>query len=178
MKKRIFAASPVSDNLQAEILEWEKGYSSLPVRWLEGKNLHITLVPPWYEDDIEHIKEILSSIREKFGGFEIAFERVTYGPDPKRPRLIWAEGETPKALVALKAKIEEALGIRPESRPFKLHLTIARFRPEDFSQFSIKKLDERVSWHDAVRSFTLMESRLSPGGADYEIIKAIPLGGA
>lgn len=170
MKHRIFVALPISAALQEEIVEWEKKFSTLPVRWLHGKNLHITLVPPWYEENVEKIKEILQKVHGAIGSFEIEFEKVTYGPDPRRPRLIWAEGSTPKELVTLTTKIEEALGVTPESRPFRLHLTLARFRPEDLSQFPIKKLDEPVSWHDTVRSFVLMESHLSPAGADYEVL--------
>jgi 2'-5' RNA ligase len=145
------------------------------VRWVKPKNLHITLVPPWYEENIKQIKEVLGSIRDTFGPFEIIFERITYGPDPRRPRLIWAEGEASLEIRNLKLEIERALNQKPEERPFKLHLTIARFRPETFSSFPIKKLDEKVFWRDEVKSFVIMESHLSPEGADYEVLEEIRL---
>lgn len=173
--KRIFIAITISEKLQQEVLEWEKKYQKLPVRWLQGKNLHITLVPPWYESDIEKIKEKLAPIRERCGSFEIRFENITFGPDPRRPRLIWAEGEAPLEIRNLKLEIERSLNRKPEERPFKLHLTVARFRPETFSSFPIKKLDEKVFLRDEVKSFVLMESHLSPEGADYEVIEEIML---
>lgn len=173
-KHRIFIAVAVSPRLQEEILMWERRYDRLPVRWLQGKNLHVTLIPPWYEERIDEVEKRLEMIREIYP-FEILFEKVAYGPDPRRPRLIWAEGKVPKKLVDLKSKIETVLGKESEQRPFRLHLTLARFRPESFSQFSIKRLDEQVSWRDDARSFVLMESHRTPRGADYEILAEISL---
>lgn len=169
MSHRIFVAVPISPFLQDAALEWEKSFSDLPVRWLAGKNLHITLVPPWYEKDTDSAKDKLNKITAA-GGFEIEFKKINFGPDPHRPRLIWAEGSAPKEIVALKDGACEIFNRPKESRPFLLHLTLARFRPETFSSFVVKKLDERVAWTDNVRSIVLMESHLSRRGADYEII--------
>lgn len=167
--KRIFVGLPVSIRLQEEISEWEKGYKDLPVRWMVGKNLHITLVPPWYTDDVEAVAEKLSGIKGR--PFDIEFHKVAYGPDSKRPRLIWAEGKAPKELAYLKARAERALKKEAERRPFSLHLTLARFRPEDFPRFRIKELNEKVSWRDKASSIVLMESRLSHQGANYEVLE-------
>lgn len=181
MKRRIFVAVSISKTLQDKILAWEKRWQSasrrIPVRWLAGKNLHITLVPPWYTEDVEAVKQQLAKVRfvGTKGDFVMAFRRVTYGPDPRHPRLIWAEGEAPREMVALKEKIEKALRVKPERRAFLLHLTIARFRTETFSSFPVKTLNKKVAWRDTVSSFVLMESRLSSAGADYEILESIPL---
>jgi 2'-5' RNA ligase len=199
--RRIFIAIPISENLQREILEWEENFKNLPVRWLQGKNLHITLVPPWYTDEVEKIKEACRNFKkisqsisyhpieqsDIVSPFEIEFRKVTYGPDPQRPRLIWAEGKTPAEIRNLKLEIERALNQKPEERQFKLHLTLARFGPrplrqrsgaggsETFSSFPIKKLDEKVDWKERVESFVIMESHLSPEGADYEVLEKIVL---
>ncbi|MBI2012847.1 MAG: RNA 2',3'-cyclic phosphodiesterase [Candidatus Colwellbacteria bacterium] len=171
MKHRVFVALPISEKLQQVILDWEKDFADLPVRWLAGKNLHITLVPPWYIEDqeLEKLEGILQGVAG-FGEFKISFRRVTFGPDPRRPRLIWAEGETPEGLLELYKKIHEVLGREEEKRPFQLHLTIARFQPENFSSFPIQRLDEKVDWRDKVDRVVLFESRLSREGADYKVI--------
>jgi len=183
IKKRIFIAITISEKVQKEILSWERKYlSSQPVfakstagkiRWLTGKNLHITLIPPWYKSDIKNQISKIKNIQSQ--PFEIKFTKVTYGPDPKRPRLIWAEGDAPKELIQLKDKLERVLQKEPEKRPYKLHLTIARFRPETFLSFSIKEISEDVVWQDEVNSFVLMGSHLSREGADYEIIETFDL---
>lgn len=166
----------ISEALQSEIISWAEDFKPLPVRWLQGKNLHITLVPPWYEEKVEKISSVLeSAIHGVAKPFEISFSRVAYGPNPRSPRLIWAEGVTSQQLLALKDHVERVLGIKPEHRPFQLHLTLARFRPEDFSQFPIKHLNEKVSWKDTVQSVALVESHLSSEGADYEVISEVLL---
>lgn len=175
---------PISENLQAEIDAWRGKYDHLPVRWLAGKNLHITLIPPWYEEDVQSVIDKLKQAGEEFAPFQVLFEKVEFGPDTHRPRLIWAEGEAPKELIELKQKVEETLiqgtAARPESakresRLFRLHLTLARFRPETFSSFPVKRLNEKVCWRDRIESFVLLESHLSPGGADYEILETYGL---
>ena len=174
MKHRIFIALPISESLQQEILEWEEKFSNLPIRWLQGKNLHITLVPPWHEENLEGAKNLLEQATGS-GYLNLEFEKVTFGPDPRRPRLIWAEGETPRQLIDLRRKVHQIFGREEEKRPFRLHLAIARFRPETFSSFPIKKLDEKVNWRDEVRRVGLFESRLLREGADYQIMAEIAL---
>lgn len=166
---RVFVALAISNEFQEKILEWEKFYPDLSVRWLLGKNLHITLTPPWEENNVEEVKNLLEKI-DPTVPFEVEFDEVSFGPNPKSPRLIWASGNAPKEIVDLKGNIEKVLEIKPENRPYKLHLTLARFQPEDFSNFEIKNLREKVLWKEKIDSFVLMESRLSRAGADYEII--------
>ncbi len=187
---RLFIGLPISEALQGKILQWEKKYEELlvvsppnpPVRWLQGKNLHITLIPPWYEDDPGIAKAYLETVQGS-GKISLKFERIAFGPDPRRPRLLWLEGETPKAMNDLQEKLHRALGKIPENgfdkrakrRPLKLHLTLARFRPEVFASFPIQKLDERVDWQDTAGRLVLFESHLSPQGADYEVVAEFAL---
>ena len=173
-QKRIFVAVPISEALQDAIWNWHQAFEDLPVRWIEGKNLHITLVPPWYENDVPAVLSKLRTVRDA-GPFVLDLARVAYGPDPRSPRLIWAEGRTPSGLTALKKSIELALSVRFEERPFRLHLTLARFRPERFSNFAVRTMNENVAWREPVRTFVLMESQLLPTGADYDILEEFPL---
>lgn len=178
MRRRVFAAIKISDRLTADILDWEKKFRRLPVRWLAGKNLHITLVPPWYEKNIDEVKETLGQIGGVSGPFKISFQEVKYGPDPGRPRLIWAEGPAPKELLLIKQILEKVLKQKGEKRSFLLHLTLARFRPETFLSFPEKHLKERVNWKDKIKSVVLMESHLSRSGADYEVLEEYRLNNA
>jgi len=178
--KRVFVALGTTPELQEAVAAWAAAHGTLPVRWLSGKNLHVTLVPPWYENDHGAVARQLQPLgRTKT--FTVQFDRVSYGPSLREPRLIWAEGAALRELVELKRQIESLLGAclpagrRSETRPFRLHLTLARFRPEQFASFPVKHLDERVLWTEEVRSVLLMESHLSPSGADYKVLAEIPL---
>lgn len=175
-KKRIFIAIPISEDVQKEILKWTKRYKKLPVRWLAGKNLHITLIPPWYTDNVETVIKKLKKV--ECPPFDIEFSKVSYGPDPKRPRLIWAEGTASESVVCLKDKLEKMLPeYKSTYKEWLMHMTIARFDPDTFSSFPVKKIDEKVIWQDNIKTFVLMESHLSREGADYEILETFHLYG-
>ncbi len=195
--KRIFVGIKTPELLQQKILAWKTDFldgrpsfakaTDGKVRWLKGKNLHITLVPPWYEE-AEKIASRELQIEKAvadFKPFELNFKKLMFGPDPKNPRLILAEGpdgDSPRSseggagtLKATRDKILNEIGKEPEKRPLKLHLTVARFRPEEFSGFPIKKLEEEIDWKLAVNSVILYESQLAHGGAEYEILKEFKL---
>ena len=77
--------------------------------------------------------------------------------------------ENESLIIELKEIIEDTLKIKPERRIFKLHLTIARFKFNNFK--NIKRLRQTIKWKQEVKSFYLFESILSPKGAEYKIIK-------
>lgn len=179
MKHRIFIALGISQELVNAILGWEESFASLSIdtyskiRWLKRENLHLTLVPPWYEDDsgIERVKGLLSSVEKE--RFVLDFSRVTYGPNPKRPRLVWLEGETPRGLVNFRGSLYEILGKEMEKRPFLLHLTIGRFRENEFSSFAVKEINDKFIFKEEATSLLLMESHLERGGAEYSVLHKI-----
>src|SRR3989344_2672736 len=174
MKHRVFVAIRVSQKLQEGVVKWTSAHPRLPVRWIAPENLHVTLIPPWYEEAIERVEVEVANALQEAHPFPIEFETVSYGPTPKNPRLIWATGTTPQELTTLAKNLHKALKTPSENRPFQLHLTIARFRSEIFSSIPLKKLDERVVWAQTVDAVELMESHLKPSGAQYETIARFP----
>ncbi|MBI4250747.1 RNA 2',3'-cyclic phosphodiesterase [Candidatus Uhrbacteria bacterium] len=171
MTRRIFFGIPIEENLQEKIAAWRKKYERLAVRWVKPNNLHVTLIPPWDEEDIDSVIRLLEhSTAKAVEPLTLQFTRVAYGPSLREPRLIWAEGVAPHGLLTLKNWCESVLGVSADTRPFLLHLTLARFRPETFSSFPVKKLDESVSWSQTCSSVVLYESNLLPGGAEYTVL--------
>ncbi len=174
----MFIAIPLSGNFQNFSLNFQKKHPFLPVRWLFGHNLHITLIPPFYEDK-EKLKELLREFKPEVSPFNLNFEKITFGPSHEK-RLIWFEGKTPPEIIKLKNQLEKYLRnkeipIEVNTRPFLLHVTLARFRPEDFQKFPVKNLDEHSALQEKIDSFVLMESHLAPQGAEYEIIDKFEL---
>jgi 2'-5' RNA ligase len=172
---RLFVGIGVSGELERAVAEWVRQHSTLPVRWITAKNLHITLVPPW-EGEPESALSLLTRVAPP-KGFSLNFHTVSLGPLPKTPRLIWAEGKASLKLVRVRDDLLKAFKVVPEHRKFRLHLTLARFRPEEFSRFPVRQLHDRVEWRDQVRSVRLYRSRLFPGGAEYEVLGEVPCGG-
>jgi 2'-5' RNA ligase len=174
MSKRVFVGIPGSKELKFRVNEWsDKKLKNIKVRIIPSKNLHITLVPPWNEENIDELAKKIEEVKEKFISFEIEFEKISFGPSKKRPRLIWLEGKPNNNFVLLKKGLEEKLNIRGDRKPFLPHITIARFRPRDFRQFPIKQLNEKVDWQEKVENFCLYESKTLPTGAVYKILKRV-----
>ncbi len=173
-KKRIFIALGISERLKEKIETWRKHRPDLPVRWILNKNLHITLIPPWYSEDVEGVIEKLRSRNIGVKPFTVLFKRITLGPDPKHPRLIWVEGESSEEIVLLKTLLENLLQKRKEKRDFSPHLTLARFGSKDFPSFPEKKLYENISWKEGFYSFLVMESHLKRSGAEYRMLASVP----
>ncbi|MCL4405435.1 MAG: 2'-5' RNA ligase family protein [Patescibacteria group bacterium] len=175
MSHRVFVAIPISDSLQERIVGWEKDVLKIPVRFLKGKDLHVTVLPPWYVDDIANPEKILKKEASKHGRFTVVFNKVSFGPNIYQPRLVWAEGTTTQNMIELHDGLSKAFHNSDEIRPYKLHLTLARFRMESFPTFPIKKLEEKILWSEDVDSIVMMESHLYREGASYEIVSRVLL---
>ena len=174
--RRVFVGIPLSDELRIEISSWRRPYKRLPVRWIDERNLHVTLVPPWYEGNIAGATMKLERLHGRVPPFDISFEAVSWGPDPRRPRLIWATGSAPPELVALKRRVDELYPERAElGRPFTLHTTLARVREEEGRSMPRQAFPAPRGWNMTVQSVVLYESKLLRGGAEYEILSEVGL---
>src|SRR3989338_2294015 len=165
--KRIFVAIKISSALQEKIAEWSRRFGEVPVRWTPPENLHVTLIPPWQENNIERIVAVLNTLKGATGPIEMSFEKVTLGPNPFTPNLIWAEGSAPQKLIELKTNLEKALNMKPARETFKLHLTLARFKAPDIAHTPLQNLNERIEWHERAATFSLLESTPLPTGSRY-----------
>lgn len=168
---RLFVGIPAKDIIKKRIKEWRGDFGDIGrIRWIRDENLHITLVPPWYMDNPDEVIKILSGKVAIKIRFEIKFRDIEFGPGREK-RLIWVRGEESEDLDKLTIDLHNALGKSVEKRVFIPHLTIARFRREDFKSFKKKKLREAVEWEMRVDRFVLYESILSSKGAVYRVIK-------
>lgn len=180
MKRRIFLAIGVPDEIKKKAEVWQKRHSSLPIRWIKPSNLHITLVPPWYADEVglyETAKEAAQAVK-KTKSFSVSFSKVLLGPPGQPPRLIWTEGTTPPGFIIIKEALEDALlsnsrtgFLKKEMRPPRLHLTLARFRRGSLKKMSPQ--DGDIDWRFEVNSINLMESKLHREGAEYVKLKTV-----
>lgn len=181
MKRRVFVATPIPEEIQEKIIKWQGDHANFVVRWIKPENLHITLVPPWYvtEDELQQMILILEKISKTTEPFEVNFDKILLGPPGQPPRLIWAEGKTSEEFTRLKGLAEEMLldastgFFAKEKRPAKLHLTLARFRPENFKKPS--ELREEIDWSFELQEINFMESELKRTGAEYTVITKLQI---
>lgn len=173
-KKRIFVGYQLSEELQQEIGEWRENFLDLPVRWTPLDFLHVTLVPPWYEENVERVVHLLQTSFIPVKQVPVTFETINLGPDSVRPWLIWAKGQMPQKLFTLRMHLLEMLQ-RVERRDPVLHTTLARFTQKQFELFPKKHFLENIKWEERISSFSLIASHLKPTGAEYETLTKIQL---
>ncbi|NTW53098.1 MAG: RNA 2',3'-cyclic phosphodiesterase [Chlorobiaceae bacterium] len=173
--KRVFIGMPAGRELVDVAETFRRTHASLQVRWVKPENLHLTLVPPWECRDIEALCHALEDAAPAPAPVEVLFDKVSFGPDQRRPRLIWATGAPPPALSELSWRLQALPGIQEERRrPFLLHLTIARFNSHDLRAMGSKKLREPVQWAGLFDSICLYESVMKPEGAEYIELCRVP----
>ena len=169
--RKVFVGIKISEPLRNQVYDWQKAHWDLPVRFLARQNLHITLLPPWqiYEEDLPILKTKLSEFRGHLKPFTIYFDHISLGPNLLAPRLIWAIGETAPDLINLKKTVENKLSLLNGDRPLKLHLTMARFKPDQFHF----RLDESIRWMETVGALALYETIWDMAGAEYVELEKI-----
>ncbi|UWX57041.1 2'-5' RNA ligase family protein [Chlorobaculum sp. MV4-Y] len=170
-------ALPAGCELAESAGEFRRAHAGLKVRWVRPENLHLTMVPPWQCLDVDAVCRALRDEAAQQAPFEVAFERVSFGPEPRRPRLIWATGKAPAGMPKFARRLLAATGAAGESRKsFLLHLTIARFNLHDFKAMGTLTLRETVAWSGKFDALCLYESMLKPGGAQYRELCRFVLG--
>jgi len=184
---RIFVALDIPDEVRGKLSELSARLRRAcpQARWARVEGLHVTLkfigeAPP---EQVERIKTGLANIRAA-APVEMNFRGVGFFPDDRRPRVFWAGIAATPNLGELAAEVErrlEPLGIPREQRPFRPHLTLARFNSGE----GLERLREAVQSagpldFGATRTgdLHLYQSRLKPGGAEYTRLETISFAGS
>jgi RNA 2',3'-cyclic 3'-phosphodiesterase len=177
--RRVFVAAPAGRELAEAAEEFRRLHAGLKVRWVKPENLHLTMVPPWQCLDVDSVCRTLCEVAICQPPFDVTFEQVSFGPDKRSPRLIWATGKAPAAMPEFARRLHAASGAPGEPRQsFLLHLTIARFNSHDFKAMEPFKLREPVAWPGTLDTLCLYESILKPDGAEYLELCRVGLAGA
>ncbi len=173
---RVFVAIDVPEEVRRALGEFiaKLGKTCRGARWVRTEAMHITLkfIGEVSEDTAGRIYQALAGIRA-VGPIEIRFRETGFFPNANHPRVFWAGRETPPALAELATAIDqrlEPLGIAREARPFKPHLTLARFKSTDglaTLRDALQRLGPFEFGSTVARSFHLYQSVLKPAGAVY-----------
>lgn len=162
MSLRLFAALDIPDDIAERLSPLQKGVGG--AKWRPRENLHITLrffdeVAEPVADDIDGE---LSAIAEKHAPFEIALKGAgTFGGAD--PHTLWmgvAESEPLKRLAADCERAARRAKLKPESRPFKPHVTLAYLSNAPLDR--VHSFEQRFALFETppfrVRSFGLYSS--------------------
>jgi len=185
--KRLFVAAWLPAAARAEAAEAAERLRSAEadVRWVPPENLHVTLrfLGDVEGDRVDDLAGCLSRALVACESFRIRLSGLGRFPSRGAPRVVWAGMEQGKreiaslASVVEKALLNEGFLDRIEERPFRAHVTLGRPRSSRGVGRLLGLLEElpfdgRMHLFEEVR---LVESRLSPRGANYHTVARFPL---
>lgn len=137
-------------------------------RRVPAENLHLTLAFLGYVDAERQacLEREASSIR--LSAFTLTLDRAGFWP---RKGILWVGGAVPEGLLALVGALNRVLsscGIEPETRPFRVHLTLARHVRD--LRLGRDHVIGPLVWD--VSRFALVASQTLPTGARYEVVRS------
>ena len=148
------------------------------------ENIHMTLLflGEVAQKRIDSLIRTLSEVSKNFAAFECSILKAALVPE-KEPRMIWVLINDNSFMKKLHHSVKNALAMRDEKRDFAAHITIARLKmkskgPRSKDALKIKDALSAASIEPVsfkVIEIKLMRSTLKKEGAEYELIKAIPL---
>lgn len=173
---RVFVGLKITPEIASQLAQLAAALEQPSVRPVVPTDIHLTLVPPWNETSISDAIEKLGRIAGTFGAFQLIFQHAGYGPQPRRPRLLWAGCAATDEIAALRAALLQAYG-QTDERPFQPHVTLARIRGDGVAIARKHPIDRPLSLSQCVESIELFQS--PPAGASgYRILASLRLGEA
>lgn len=183
---RLFIAVELDQGIKEELKNIQEDLKKLvlDVKWVELKNIHLTLkfLGNVGLDDLEKVKLILKETTVQFKPFEINLSDLGVFPKVVLPRVIWVGiNQGKNEVVNLTSVLErelEKIGFASENRKFSPHLTLGRVK-------SIKNKDKLKNYLNSAKynfqkrqditEIILFSSQLSSQGPTYAPLASFPL---
>ncbi len=170
MDKRLFIACDIPDSVKDSIVKIAGLFKNIEgVKIVKKQNMHITLAflgdtPTYLIDDL---KKIMNNI--PFSPFEMELKRIVYFPSKRSPRVAAVEGES-QFLADYVSRLRGALKLNEfdyDPKPFRIHITFARFRrfPKELPYIKDSDVKNRFTIDNVV----LYSSNLTPKGPIYTV---------
>lgn len=185
MKRRLFIAINLPENIKNKLVDCQRKWADLPVGWTPKINLHITLVFIGYvgDDEMYEIINIVKQAAKRHNPFNIDLKRIILGPPDKPARMFWVEGEKSEESAKLKNDLEDSLlaadnsGYRKkEMRAYRPHITLGRIKQGQWRELDSKpQVDEKFEYSFPVETVEVMQSNLKRTGAEYSILESVGL---
>lgn len=160
----------------------EKG---IPVSWTPEHNLHLTLkfLGETPASRVNELAGLMAEAGRSIPPFMLRIEEAGAFPTIRTPRVLWIGIREPLELVRkLHQNMENALsgaGFPRDERPFHPHVTVGRVRGRVAPGWgeTYASTVSGVAFDSVfVASYRVYESRLSPSGAHYSVLREVPFG--
>lgn len=147
-------------------------------------HFHLTL---WFRDGLPaetlpgFVAKVAPAVADR-PRFAIELRGLGAFPNPRDPRVVWVGvgrgREEVEALAGVLENVGRDLGIPPDPRPFRAHVTVRRVRGPRDRALAVRWLAEgaSVSFGDqVVAEVATYESRLGPGPVEHVVVGRAPL---
>jgi len=171
---RVFVGIKIVPELAQILAGMAKQLGNEGVRLVPDHDIHLTLVPPWNENDVVGASEKLRHAIFGFGCLSLTFENLRYGPTARHPHLLWVECTVSSELSGLRTALLTSFG-QVDPRPFRPHITLARI-PRGGRIIARKHpLGQSPSLTQHVTSVELFQSP-PKGGSGDQVLASLALG--
>ena len=188
---RAFIAVELPPEVRVELSRVQlrlRSASACPAKWVEPGSIHLTLcflgeIGP---AQVDAVKGVMAGVTPEVQPFTLEFTQAGAFPNLRQPQTLWVglKGAL-DILSSLHKRLEEGLrttDYKPEDRPFRPHLTLARVRDEATPSErqglgeAVGRLSDPIAGRIDVSEINLMKSQLSPSGAVYSRLFSSRLG--
>jgi 2'-5' RNA ligase len=183
---RAFIALDMGDEIRGRLDELQRKLKKVHanVRWVRPRNIHLTLafLGELPTEKIQPLKVALDGAFHGMGAFELQAAGTGFFGHPSRPRVIWAGIAESAPLMHLQRKTVGALqtaGVEFDGKPFSPHLTIGRVKAPNHTESllgKIEKYKEMELGSTRIAGVELIQSELTPRGAEYSVLHRVNLG--
>lgn len=175
---RLFVAIPIPDAVKQKLRDLQQPIEG--VRWQSTEQMHLTLKFVG-EADTQLTKLLQKRLDEiEHSTFTMDLRGFGYFPEHGRPKVLWTGLRENPSLGELQQKVEqkcEEVGIAPEDRPYKPHITLARVQSA-----SKRTVNAFINQHKkftvrdiVVDQFVLYKSKLHSDGAQHSRLRTLSL---
>lgn len=178
---RLFVAIDIPDALklriESELVERLRVIEG--ARWSrpEGRHLTLKFLGNVDDDRVDEVGAAIATASVRHAPFRVSFAEIGAFPNARRPRVLWVGlGEGAGETAAVAGDVERALeplGFPSEGRPFRGHLTLARF-PKPRVIETLPSVDVPADGFE-VDAVVLYRSQLHRKGARYTALRRFPL---
>jgi RNA 2',3'-cyclic 3'-phosphodiesterase len=183
---RLFVAFALPDEVRSAMRRRLARLRSLlpQARWVDPDNAHLTLAFLGHHPEPK-VAPLAAALRDVFARYPALPLRLHGGgtfPQGRPARVAWVGVRAPAELQPLQHDVADAaasvLEWEPEKRPFHPHVTLTRCNPT-WPRAQVERFQPEVqgSWGEefVAAEGVLYRSRLSPRGAQYQVLERFPL---
>lgn len=150
---------------------------TMDAKWTKPENLCLQLATVGAVDD-ERLFEVCEALKaelEELDSFDLAFNKIAWGPSSENPKMFWLKGEQNEQLIELRNIIEQTINEDArEITKFSPHITLAKVPKKNFSKdIDLEKI--RMNMVISIDCVDVVEIFQEGRSRSRRILQTIPL---